>query len=134
MRKFLRILILQLGMENNKLIILTFTLLLLGSTLAVGQDISENNLTNTSISLKKEVQFYPNPAVEFLIVEISDLDTESTTFEVRSIIGNEMKISPEKIGSGKFKIKVKDFAPGYYFLVVKDDDTRFNDVYKFLKS
>lgn len=132
MRKNLRILILIF--MRNKLIISTFLVFALTFSVAVGQDFTETKLANANISLKPEVSFYPNPAIEFLIVEVSADQLKDAKFEMHSIIGNEMKIEPEKVAEGRFKIKVKDFAPGYYFLVVKDDKTHFSNAYKFLKN
>ncbi len=132
MRKNLRIL--KLLLMRNKLIISTFLIFALSFSVANGQDFTETKLANSNISLKPEVSFYPNPAIDFLIVEVSSDQLEDTKFEMHSIIGNEMKIEPEKIAEGRYRIKVKDFAPGYYFLVVKNDKTHFSNAYKFLKN
>ena len=53
---------------------------------------------------------------------------------MHSIIGNNVSIFPEEIGRDKFKIDVKQFATGYYFLVIKDDVNRFKEARKFLKK
>ncbi len=121
-------------MKYNKLIILSFAVFAFISTSVMGQSFSESQLANSEISVKADVHFYPNPAIEYLIIEVSDSQLADTEFEIHSIIGNKMKITPEQVSSGKFRIRVKDFNPGYYFLVVKDEDRRFNNVYKFLKK
>ena len=55
-------------------------------------------------------------------------------FELNSMIGNKLIIDPEELGYGKYRISLKDFATGYYFLIVKDEDSRFKKAYKFLKN
>ena len=108
---------------RNKLIILTFALFASVSAMAQSSFASEQE---TKISI------YPNPAVEFLVVQI-DGDFQNTQFELNSMIGNRLIIQPEEVGYGKYKIPVKDLATGYYFLVVKNEDKRFKKAYKFLK-
>ena len=108
---------------RNKLIILSFATLL--SLNAFSQS-SSNQEVETKISI------YPNPAVEFLVVQIVG-DMSNAEFELNSMIGNKLQIRPEEIGIGKFKIPVKDLATGYYFLIVKDEEKRFKKAFKFLK-
>ena len=79
-----------------------------------------------------KVSIYPNPAVEFITVQI-DGNFSNAEFELTSMIGNKVYIKPEEIGMDKYKIQVKDLATGYYFLVVKDETSRFKKAYKFLK-
>ena len=109
---------------HNKLIILTFATLL--SVTAFSQaGLNQGNEAKISI--------YPNPAVEFIVIQI-DGDFSNAEFELNSMIGNKLKIKPEEIGYGKFKITVKDLATGYYFLIIKDEDQRFKKAFKFLKN
>lgn len=108
---------------RNKLIILSFACLLGFSSFS--QDgLKDDDQTKISI--------YPNPAVEFLVVQI-DGDIDDPEFELNSMIGNKLTIKPEEVGIGKYKIQVKDLATGYYFLVVKDEEKRFKKAFKFLK-
>ena len=109
---------------RNKLIILTFALSLACVSLAQ----SPNNASEQA-----KINIYPNPAVEFIVVEV-DRSLEKVEFELNSMIGNKIIIEPEEIGIGKYRIPVKEFATGYYFLIVKDEDARFKKAYKFLKS
>ena len=115
--------------------ILTLFFALAGLSQANSQDISlENRLANSSLSLKNKVEVYPNPAVEFLIVEIENSDLNSVEFEMYSLIGNKVTIQPEEIAQDKYKISVKGFSSGYYFLRIKDDKNRFEKALKFLKN
>lgn len=108
---------------------------------AMGQEQTSGNLQTenpilqqASIDLKNRIEVYPNPAVEFLIVEIQNSDLVDTEFEMHSLIGNEITIEPEEIGYNLYRIPVKNFATGYYFLVVKDEISRYKKAFKFLKK
>ena len=80
------------------------------------------------------IEIYPNPSVKYLIVEIENSKLNNVEFEIRSIIGNKLNVIPESIGSDKYRFNVQQFAPGYYFLVIKDDNTQFKQAHKFLKK
>lgn len=109
---------------RNKLIILSFAMALGFSSLSQSRSYTDGQHTDISI--------YPNPAVDFLVVQING-DFNKATFELNSMIGNRIQIRPEEIALGKYKIAVKDLATGYYFLVIKDEDKRFKKAFKFLK-
>ena len=89
---------------------------------------------NNSLEMINKVEIYPNPSVEFLIVEIKNSELYDVEFEMRSIIGNKIIVVAENIGSDKFRFNVKQFPPGYYFIVVKDDNSQFKQAHKFLKK
>lgn len=110
---------------RNKLIILSFALTfgLLGY--------SQN--TNDKFDQDAKISIYPNPAVEYIVIEL-DQSLNNASFELNSMIGNRILVEPEELGFGKYRITLKDFATGYYFLVVKDEATRFNKAIKFLKN
>ncbi|MEM6736003.1 MAG: T9SS type A sorting domain-containing protein [Bacteroidota bacterium] len=109
---------------RNKLIILSFACLfgLYG--------FSQNS--DNEFSQQLEINIYPNPVVEYLMVQING-EVENATFELNSMIGNHLKIQPEEIGYGKYRIPVKKLAMGYYFLIVKSEEKRFKKAFKFLK-
>ncbi|MEL6562464.1 MAG: T9SS type A sorting domain-containing protein [Bacteroidota bacterium] len=122
-------------MKYTKLIILTFVLVLATLSYGVAQDIGlESRLSNSSLTVKNKIEVYPNPAVEFLIVQISNSEMENVEFEMYSLIGNKIVIKPEQIGTDKYRISVKDFSSGYYFILVKDEKKRFEKALKFLKN
>ncbi|GAB4234808.1 MAG: hypothetical protein Tsb0034_08630 [Ekhidna sp.] len=108
---------------RNKLFTISFALLI-GFSVAAQDDFGSDQDAKISV--------YPNPAVEFVIVQI-DGDISTTEFELNSMIGNRLTIKPEEIGIGKYRFQVKDLATGYYFLIVKDEEKRFKKAYKFLK-
>ena len=122
-------------MKYTKLIILTFILAFAGLNQGFAQDIGlESRLNNTSLTVENKIEVYPNPAVEFLIVQISNSEMKNVEFEMYSLIGNKVVIKPEQIGTDKYRISVKDFSSGYYFLLVKDEKKRFEKALKFLKN
>jgi hypothetical protein len=81
-----------------------------------------------------KIQLYPNPAPDYLIVEIENQDLGKIEFELRSMIGNKIIVRAEDIGQNRYRISLKNFSSGYYFLVIKDDYSRFKKAYKFLKK
>ena len=83
------------------------------------------------VSIK--IDIYPNPATDFLMVDMSELASESVSFELRSMIGNSIRINPEKVGFDSYRIPIKEYATGYYFLIIQDDKARFKKAIKFLK-
>lgn len=121
---------------------IAFTILTFSGYLIQAQDSTDNvgfkaespSFENLSIEIKNQIEFYPNPTTDYLIVEIRNSELENVEFEMHSIIGNSVSIQPEEIGRDKFRIDVKRFATGYYFIVVKDDLNRFKEAHKFLKK
>lgn len=107
---------------RNKLFILSFACLLGFSAF------SQEGLNDQ----EPKISIYPNPAVEFLMVQL-DEEFSNAEFELNSMIGNKIQIKPEEVGAGKYKIPVKDLATGYYFLVIKDEEERLKKAFKFLK-
>ena len=106
---------------RNKLIILTLTFAFCG--VSFSQDGGANPSQDAQISI------YPNPAVEFLMIQV-DGDIKNAVFELNSMIGNKLQIKPEEVGIGKYKIQVKNLASGYYFLIVKDEEKRYETTSK----
>lgn len=81
-----------------------------------------------------QVDIYPNPATEYITVDLSESQSRNVEFELRSMIGTIIRIEPENIGYNKYRIPLKDYATGYYFLIVKDEHIRFKKAFKFLKK
>ena len=96
--------------------------------------IEQSSFSNEDLQILNKVEIYPNPSVKYLIVEIKNSELLNVEFEMRSIIGNKLNIMAENIGDDKYRFNVKQFAPGYYFIVIKDDNTQFKQAHKFLKK
>ena len=111
---------------RNKLIILSFAILASLSSLAQ---------TGSFDQLNDEVRisFYPNPATEYIFVEF-DEPMEGLEFELNSMIGNRLTVRPDDTEGGKYMFSLENLASGYYFLIIKDENSRFRKALKFLKN
>lgn len=91
-------------------------------------------LNKESLQVETDIELYPNPAVEFLTINLKNSKLEDVQFEVYNIIGNKLSFEMDAINSNSYKINVKEFNPGYYLLIVKDPVTRYNKAFKFRKQ
>jgi len=124
----------------RKLLLLSIILLL---TVSIGfsQESKEgkgyvgenNNLTQRSLDLEQIVEIYPNPAIDFLNIDIKGEDLVQIEFEVYDIIGNSLKVYPEKLSSNKYRVPVGDLHSGYYMLIIRDPYSRYRRIFKFGK-
>lgn len=80
-----------------------------------------------------KVSMFPNPTTEYLSVRIDESNVNQPRLTIHNIIGNVMDVTVEEVGDNEFRIKVKDLAPGYYLLAIRDDQGYFKETYKFLK-
>src|SRR5687767_4636918 len=78
-----------------------------------------------SISHEREqsesVTIFPNPAIDYLQVKVHSVPVSQVKLDVRNILGNEMSIETEVLDEQTVRVKVKDFATGYYLLAVKHE-------------
>ena len=87
---------------------------------------------NHSVPLKEiHISIYPNPASEYLYVDF-DYSINKAEFELNSMIGNKIKITPDMVSEGKYRIPLDNLCSGYYFLIVKHEAMRFKKALKFL--
>ena len=123
-------------MRSNKLTILTLAIFFSISVFAQRGDIATPHNADfaSNIIQENQIELYPNPAVDYLTIEINSSEFNNVEFELHSIIGNKIRINPEEIEPNKYIIPLKEFSSGYYFLVVKDEFSRFKKAYKFLKN
>lgn len=80
-----------------------------------------------------KVQLYPNPTPEFLHVKLDGVQVANLQIAIRNIIGNEMPLEIEYVGSDELRLRVKDYTTGYYLLALRDESAGFKGTYKFLK-
>jgi len=112
----------------------TIVVLALTAGISFGQDQGDFlEFSDASLEVKNRIELYPNPATEYITVEIKESELINTFFVLHNIIGNSIKIQPEKLSENKYRIEVRDLPAGYYLLSVKDPATKFNKTYKFLK-
>lgn len=124
----------------RKLLLLSIILLLTAS-IGFSQEFKEgkgyvgenNNLTQRSLDLEQIVEIYPNPAIDFLNIDIKGEDLVQIEFEVYDIIGNSLKVSPEKLSNNKYRVPVGDLHSGYYMLIITDPYSRYRRIFKFGK-
>lgn len=107
-----------------------FTVSLFSSLMAFGQ---ESAIHTERTSFGKSISLYPNPAVEYIEVNLDQLHARTVKLTLYNIIGNEVQAETEVIDDHKIRVRVKDFSAGYYLLALRDDETKFKGTYKFLK-
>ncbi len=95
--------------------------------------VGENN-DLSKVNLEKAIEFYPNPAIDFLNIDIKDDNLVQIEFEVYDIIGNAIRVTPEKLNKNKYRVHVGDLHSGYYMLIVKDPYSRYRQIFKFGKQ
>ena len=97
--------------------------------------VGENNqLNQKSLELKNSVEVYPNPAIDFLNIDVTAQDLVQVEFEVYDIIGNAIAVAPEKLTTNKYRVPVSDLHSGYYMLIVRDPYSRYRQIFKFGKQ
>lgn len=85
------------------------------------------------VNLVRSVHLYPNPATEFVDVQLDHLPAQNVSLTVHNIIGNELQVETEILQEDVIRVKVKELASGYYLLAIKDEASNFRGTYKFLK-
>lgn len=103
------------------------------SALAREQSVSLPYLQDDESTAKNKIEIFPNPAVEYIYIKIHNSDLENIEMELFNIIGNSLSFDLEEIETNSYRIKVEDFPPGYYLLMIKDPIKRFNQAFKFHK-
>ena len=78
------------------------------------------------------VRIYPNPAVDYIIIEVKESQLQNTLFVLTSMIGNKIFIEPETLGEDKFRIGLVGYPAGFYFLIIQDDVSQFKKAFRFL--
>ena len=100
---------------------------------SVGQPGSDLSYGTEQRETSAAIKLYPNPAPDYLYVHLGELKASNVSLSVHSIIGNEIRPEVETIDDHQVRVTVKDFSPGYYFLSVKDTQSKFQGIFKFLK-
>lgn len=98
--------------------------------MAKGQDLP---VQSERASIARSISVYPNPAVEYIEVNLDQLNAGSVTVALYNIIGNPIAAESEIIDQHKIRIRVKELAGGYYLIALRDEETKFKGTYKFLK-
>ncbi len=125
-----------------KNLILTYVFLLFAIAGIIAQDLSivgngngvERSISKRDFEIKDALSLYPNPAVENIYVNLKKSELKNVVFELHTLLGNQLTISPVEIAPNTYKIPVETLPVGYYYLVVKDEVIRFEKGYKILKK
>lgn len=113
--------------------LLTVILLMAISTKSLAQGADGGSVLIEKTDLAKSITLYPNPAIEFIDINLSILQAGNVQLTLHNIIGNEIPIESEILEEHKIRVRVKDLATGYYLLAVRDEQSKFRGTYKFIK-
>ncbi|MFA0961316.1 T9SS type A sorting domain-containing protein [Roseivirga sp. BDSF3-8] len=112
-----------------------FVLLFAGTSVSHAQEVfPQPEAPYSQVKETRGVMLYPNPTEDFLKVSLEDLDLQDPTFEVYSIIGNNLQLDYELNPNGTYSIDVRGIRPGYYILIVRDRGSLFKQAMRFRKQ
>lgn len=122
-------------------ILILFILFSVALTL-LGQQVAERNQQgpqNPEVKVNvvndaNLVEIYPNPATNFLNINLSEAELKNVNFELYDIIGNKVNIETQELASDKYRIPVEKLHMGYYVLIVSDAQSRYKKAFKFSKK
>lgn len=83
---------------------------------------------------KVKVEVFPNPTSDFLTIDLSKLDLKKPKIEIRNIIGSKMDMSLDELDEKRFRVDVTSFPRGYYLVLVKDGQSKFQQTVRFSKK
>jgi hypothetical protein len=101
--------------------------------LAFSQGQPETEGTSLERDMSRSVHIFPNPAVEYVHIQINEFPSSQIKLAVHNILGNKMETETEIVSEHELRVRVKDLPSGYYLLAVKDDEAKFRGTFKFLK-
>ena len=94
----------------------------------------DSGSSTSGLSLNRNtVELFPNPASDFITLTLADSESQGVEIDIYNIIGNKLRIEVEELDKRQYKIPVKDLAPGYYLVVLKDSRSRYTRALKFQK-
>jgi len=109
------------------------SLFLLTAFTAVAQS-EQSRPVSAVIEQAVQVDLYPNPAVEEINIRTKDGSAKKLIIEMHNIIGNRIKVNPEEVSPGHYRIVLGDLTRGYYLLSVREETQTKSKAYKFLKK
>ena len=108
-------------------------LVALSAQAAYAQTQPENAISHDK-ERPEAVHIFPNPALDYLHVKVEHVPAAEVKLSVHNILGNEMQIETEIMDEQTLRVRVKDFATGYYLLSIKHEKAgMMNIVKKFVK-
>lgn len=100
---------------------------------AQAQTRDEYGLQTGRSNMEKFVFIYPNPAIDYVSVRFAHFPAQNVQVSLFNIIGNEVAVEIEAVDEREIRLRVKELAPGYYLIVFKDQQDKFQGTYKILK-
>ena len=85
-------------------------------------------------SSDRPIVVYPNPAVEYLMIDVSAMEMQLPVFQLYNVIGSIVTVNVEKLEDGQYKAQIKDIPCGVYWLIIKDSNAQIKQAYRFLKN
>ncbi len=73
----------------------------------------------------QELDCYPNPALDYVVLELEDIAIGLSHFEILDLQGRSMTLVQSFSGPDKMKVQVNDFSPGTYFIHAIVNDQLF---------
>lgn len=116
----------------TKTLVASLLLMVVFAFQSQAQQGSDLSAKNNDVPVKVEV--FPNPATNYLTVDLSKLSLDDPKIEIRNIIGSKMTFRSEDLGGKKQRLDVQDYPPGYYLVLVRDDKTKFQQTVRFSKK
>lgn len=108
--------------------------LILGMALCFQSMAQERQELAAENEIKIKVEVFPNPATNFLTVDLSKLSLEEPKIEIRNIIGSKMVAHTEDLGQKQYRVDIQDYPRGYYLVLVRDDKSKFQQTVRFSKK
>lgn len=115
------------------LVVLFISAWLNGFSQSIGEEGSSLSYGTETSDYREDIKLFPNPAPDYLYVKLGRLESANVTLGIHNVIGNELDPEVERIDDHQIRVRVKDMAPGYYFLSVSDNGSKFRGIFKFLK-
>ena len=126
-------------MKTGKIILALFLVLAIGQksfSQAPGHEEPSFPDKSTFVDRKdpvKSMQFFPNPATDYLTLKLESPQARKVKLSVFTIIGNTVDVESEVVDDFEIRIKVRDLSSGYYLLAMHNPETNAKHTYKFLK-
>ena len=113
--------------------VLSVFLALSAITFAIAQSSSARGIPE-QFDLSKEVQVFPNPAIEYVHVRLESVKAEKVKVTLHNILGSEVPAETELVSEHELKVWVKELSAGYYFLALKEEQSGLHRIYKIVKK
>lgn len=79
------------------------------------------------------IEIFPNPASDYVNINLTDTKLKNVSFELYDIIGNKINVQAQEMKKDVYRIPVERLHMGYYVLIVSDPYGRYKKAFKFSK-